>query len=490
MARLVIISACLLAGIAFSGALVWPGAALLIQSFGEAGGNGTQLDFGMRHLLLLGRTLALVAASTLASLIIGLAAAPAFTGLRYRFAFTVGLLVLLCPPMVYAFGWQRVLPAAVNPHLGCCMVWSLWSWPIAAMIIAGGLRGLRSSYEAALLSAGPIRAYLRIVIPALAPQILVAGLAVSVVLLGDYTTPHAFGLVVYATELLGWAASSPGVADTATASLPLLGVILAMLAALFLLLRRDALPGGDYHSELRGCRGRLAAVVGLGVLAFGIPIAALVLKLSGPKTILAAVQTYGRDLGASLAVAAAGGISAVAVSIAIAYLPRFRVPITTITVLFGVAPGALVGESLIAAYNRPGLAWVYDHWLIVAFGHSARFLWIGALAGWILARERCGNLGLQAKMDGADDFDVACYVTIPRHRAMLGGIGLTVLALSLAEVAATALIRVPGFSPISQIIIEKFHRFEDDMLISLSLLLIAAGLIGAVVLGRAVHRGS
>jgi hypothetical protein len=58
---------------------------------------------------------------------------------------------------------------------------------------------------------------------------------------------------------------------------------------------------------------------------------------------------------------------------------------------------------------------------------------------------------------------------------------------ALARLASSP-VRVPGFSPIAQVIIEKFHRFEDGMLISLSFWLVAAALPGVVLLIVALRR--
>jgi ABC-type Fe3+ transport system permease subunit len=146
------------------------------------------------------------------------------------------------------------------------------------------------------------------------------------------------------------------------------------------------------------------------------------------------------------------------------------------------------GEALVAAYNGPRLAWAYDQWPIVALAYVARFGWLGALAGCLVGRDLRGGLGAQASVDGAGRTAGMFYISLPRHAALLGGIGMTVLALSLAEVASTSMVRVPAFSPISQVIIEKFHRFEDDMLISLSFVLIAASVLGAVLVARAGRR--
>lgn len=489
IARSVIAAACLLAAAAFVGAILWPAAALLIQCFNEGKPADPQI-LGARHLLLLARTLLLVGVSTFLSIVIGLAVAPALAGRHRRFALIVCLVVLFCPPMVYAFGWQRVLPAGIDPHIACVLVWSLWSWPIAAMIVSGGFSGVRSSYEAALLSTSRAGAYLRIVVPGVMPQIVLSAFAIGALLLGEYTTPHANGLVVYATELLGWATSSPDVIDTCIAAIPLLGIMVGLIGGMFLLIRGHRSSDSENSGLNPGRRSHLSLVALLCLISAGLPLAALVLKLSGLGAIAGAAHTYGRDILSSVMVAAAAAVCTIALAIGSAYFARVSKSLVLfiwVTMLFGIVPGALVGEALIAAYNRPALAWVYDQWPIVTLAYVARFAWLGALAGWLLRRDLYGEPGSQAAVDGASLADALFHVVLPQHLMLLGGVGMIVLALSLAEVASTSMVRVPTFSPISQVIIEKFHRFEDDMLISLSLLLIAASVAGALMLGRVLR---
>jgi hypothetical protein len=52
------------------------------------------------------------------------------------------------------------------------------------------------------------------------------------------------------------------------------------------------------------------------------------------------------------------------------------------------------------------------------------------------------------------------------------------------------MLRVPAFNPVAHIVIEKFHRFEDGMLISLSLCLVSVAIPTALLLAWALRRRS
>jgi len=157
-------------------------------------------------------------------------------------------------------------------------------------------------------------------------------------------------------------------------------------------------------------------------------------------------------------------------------------------VALGALPGALLGESLIAAYNNGVTWWIYDNWPIVGLCYVSRFGWIGVLTGCLVVRQSSPELIDQARTDGATEASILGHIRIPMSwPALLCGAGVAA-AMSVADVAASSLVRVPGFTPIAHVIIEKFHRFEDGMLISLSLLLVAATIPPALLLMFALMR--
>src|SRR5690606_148635 len=107
---------------------------------------------------------------------------------------------VLFPPMVYVFGWQSVLHAAGRAM--CVAAWVTWIWPLpAAVLAAAWSRRGRALLAAARLDASVGAASWRIVVPVLAAPLALSVLLVWALLLGEYTTPHACGLIVYATDL-------------------------------------------------------------------------------------------------------------------------------------------------------------------------------------------------------------------------------------------------------------------------------------------------
>ncbi len=399
--------------------------------------------------------------------------------------------VLLCPPMVYAFGWERLLPPDFDPYLRCVAVWALWAWPIPALVIGAGWScGGRAAFEAALLSTSQLRAFPHVALPSLIPHIALSALLLFVVFFGDYGVPHACGLTVYSTELLGWATSSSRLVDVVwPAILPTVVTILA-LVVVFQLWRRCDLnePMDSTRLDRPSALFQLVAL-SIFVVSWLLPLGTLVVKLASPTVIVEALRTYGGHLTCSLGVATLSGIVAVGMGVGIAALRLPRIPVVW-AVIFGALPGALIGESLVAAYNRPLFGWLYDDWAIVALGYVARFGWIGMAIGMLVIPGRKDDLSDQARTDGATNADMISHLFIPMNWAILCGGVAVIAALSVADVATTSLVRVPTFNPIAHVVIEKFHRFEDGMLISLSFCLVSAAIPPALLLAWALGRRS
>jgi len=396
---------------------------------------------------------------------------------------------LLLPPMVYAFGWQRIV--ALPGPVQCVWVWSAWSWPVPAMILGSGWsRFGRAAYEAALLSTSAGSAFPRVVLPLLSRHAAASGLILMVLFMGEYSVPHACGLSVYATELLGLAESHGArTIEVLWPSLPLVAVLGATVLAAWRLWRRsdiehDAASVGSGSPVVS--KGMMTLAMGLVALTVVLPIARLACQPAIFSWMADAWRVYRGELMESLGVSLAAGVMAVAMGVGLAMGSAGRNVATALALAFGILPGALVGEALVAAYLRVGI--LYDYWPIVVLSYVARFGWVGTLAGLLAMRSVHRDLVQQARTDGADELNVDARIRLwPNWPVLAGGVCI-VAAFSLADVTAVSLVRVPSIGTISLTLIEKMHRFEEGMLVSLSLWLVAAALPAAALAALALRR--
>lgn len=474
-------------GVVFAAAIAWPTVALSIRCLASATPSISNATPSVRQWALLGRSVWLASAATALTVLIALPVAAAIVGARgkRRRSFAVGSLfvVLLTPPMVHSFGWDHLLPSAISPTLRCVVVWSFWAFPIPALILAAGWRrGGRRAYESALLSVGPAKALIVGTRPVLQRYALLSASILFLLFLGDYGVPHASGLTVLATELLGWASNSPEPIDTLVPSIP--GVVLTILGlavAWWWARGLDLVEAEDL--SLTRAEVDWAAVVTAGIFGVGwlLPLLGLVARLGSIRSLFDAAITYKSDITWSFLTAGAAGTASALLAAALMGRPALSRSVCWGMLLLGALPGALIGLALLAAYNRAGASAIVDHWPILSLCYLARFGWIAVLAGRI-ASERRSDIEHQAAVDGADARAVATELHWPLHAPVLGAAAAVITALSLAEVPASSLVRVPTFNPIAHVVIEKFHRFEYAMLASLCVLLIAAACAGAVLL--------
>jgi ABC-type Fe3+ transport system permease subunit len=217
-----------------------------------------------------------------------------------------------------------------------------------------------------------------------------------------------------------------------------------------------------------------------------LPMGVLLAKSASLRELAEAWRVYGGDMITSLMIALAAGFVVMTMGLGLSLSRRLWRMVVLWTVLFGVLPGALIGKSLIAAYIQA--PFIYDHAGIVVLSDVARFAWLGIAVVWAADRSTPLEVLEQARCDGADRWRLLFRIRIPLHwPALAAGVGM-VGALSLSEVASSALIQVPAIRLVPHIIIEKFHRQEDEMLVSLSLSIAAAGFCAALLIGRAIRR--
>ncbi len=473
--------------------IVWPTVALLARCALDAQPPRGGCVISARQWALLGKSVAVAAGGIGVALIVSLPGVYVVGRLgRLSHRPAVGALLvgsLLFSPMVYVFGWQKLLPADFPGQIQCVGVWALWSYPIAALLIGTGWSRVgRGAYEAALLDMSPATAFVRVVLPMLRLHVVTACMILFVIFLGEYSVPHACGMLVYSTELLGWSEESPYAIDTLWRSLPLIGLILvALLAA------RGAWKRGvadEQPVEGTGVKSTspilLLLAAGCFVVSVLLPLTALAVNLKSPAVMGEALRTYGGELAQSLAVAGLSGLLVTGMGVCvIAYRPLRRVALVW-ALGFGVLPGAVVGEAVLAAYRNVPV--IYDHWCVVVVAFVARFGWIGVLAMIAAVRATPPELFRQARSDGASETSIALRICAALSWPTLLFGACLAAAMSLCELPTSALVRVPALGLIAHILTEKFHRFEDGMLISLSLWLVMSALPAAILLAMLLQR--
>lgn len=456
-------------------ALVIPAIAVVIRCIEERFVPTGGFSWGSRQWVLLGRSALLAAGS--AALCLVLAVPGAILVARRRrgitiFLFAASLAQMLCTPMVYAFGWERILPVHFNAYLRSMLISSLWAWPgpAAMMGLAYRRRGA-AVFDLTRLETSKSRALLLGVIPLLGGTIAACFLVLFAVFLADPTIPHACALVVFSTELQGWATSSPRVVDTLWPAMMLMLPLMAILFCAYKLLRSDHLPEFPTTPPASTRNAKATIFVAL-LLAIGwvFPTGALFIKHGSWRSFSKTLQMYGQDIAWSFFCAIVAAVAVIFCAIAQAGRIRASRKFFWLAIAIGLMPGTVVGIGLVAAYNRIFTAWIYDYWTVVSLAYVSRFAWVGAWVGLALHNLFRSVVCSQARLDGADQLGITRHLVLTLMGPMLVIAGGVVIVLSLGEMSAAELVRVPGFQTISSLLVEKFHRFEDEILVALSII--------------------
>lgn len=458
-----------------------------------------------------------------------------FDGLVWITLFTPSYLIALAWELLFSRGGfidititplpDGVINAIFSP-LGLTAILSLRLFPFAYLSVGAALRGLGSEYEEAarMVGARPLRCWLRINGPLLAPALFAGGLIIFAEAISDFGTAATiaqqagFNLVTY--EL--YAAMNNAPVDFALSAA--LACLLVAAIAAALLLQAKLLRARSYQ-VITG-RTRRARTLRLGIwraplllcmLLFF--VAALLLPLAATFGISlmrnvgngfaagnlswvnyqAALDAGGDALPAierSAVLALATATIAALLGAAVAFVvERTRVPgrgfLRLMTVVTLAIPGIVLAVGYIFAWNQP--------WMTTAFGgtpygtlglllaaYIAEALPFSArLAGGALAQ--VGDHLLEAaRLAGANTAQLFRHIVLPVVAAALLSTWMLVFTGTIFELPASQLLQPPGQPPLSVQIINQYNHYRQGPGTAMTIVAVLIVALAALVIGAAV----
>ncbi|MCU1688436.1 MAG: iron transporter permease [Pseudonocardiales bacterium] len=277
---------------------------------------------------------------------------------------------LAIPAFINSYAWITVRPE-LDGLKAATIVTVLSYYPFVLLPVAATLRGLDPALEesARALGTGPVRTFLRVVLPQLRTPILGGGLLVSLHLLAEYGAIEQLRYPTFATAIIAQYEST----FASTAANVLAGVLVAcclVLVTLEVFLRGRARTArvGSGASRSRP-RIRLgwwaipvtAGVAGVVALGIGVPAYSVTHWLTYTGADSWTLGEIAPVVWSTLKLGAAASVIAVAVGFPVAWLAvRYRSALTTAlertTYLASSLPGVVVGLALVTAsirYARP-----------------------------------------------------------------------------------------------------------------------------------------
>ena len=379
---------------------------------------------------------------------------------------------VLLPPFLLALGWFQILGAHglagsgrtsgfLFSEAGVVFVLAVTLTPIVTSLVAMGLQAVDPSLEeAARVAARPLRVVARILLPAIAPAIALAGLSVFSLSLSELGVPmflrvDSFPAAVFAR--LGGVDYAAGEAFALV--LPLVPVALALVAfeRRFVGTRSFAVlglrSGGRERLPLGRWRGPASAALWLAAAVSLTPVAALVWRGASGDGFAEVAGWLGRAPWNSLWAGSVAATLIVAIGLvvghAVARRARGARGLDTLSVFSFVAPAGVLGAGLIAVWNRPALQWVYGNAGILVVGYVARYAVIGVRTIGSLVAQTPLAIEEAAASVGAGFWRRLCRILVPLHARGLGFAWLLALVLCLRDLELAVLYYPAGGEPLT-----------------------------------------
>ncbi|MGH3437244.1 MAG: ABC transporter permease, partial [Sciscionella sp.] len=337
----------------------------MVAEAAQSGGSDIlRLVFRARVAELLGNTLRLVVVSTLLCGALGASAAWLVERTTLPGRRVWGPLLaapLAVPAFVSSYGWVSLTPA-VQGYAGAVLIVTLSYYPLVYLPVAAALRGMDPALEetARSLGHGPLRAFLRVVLPQLRPAL---GGGMLIVALHELAEFGAFQMLRFSTFTTAIYAEYQSSFDGPAANL--LAAVL-VVACLLLLMAELRLRGAGRYSRLGPGSARTVVRVRLGraappafaclaallALALGVPVGSLihwlVIGSSAVFPIGALASATVTSLGLGLAAAVVTTLLALPVALlAERHRGRLAVLLERSTYVAHALPGIVIALSLV-----------------------------------------------------------------------------------------------------------------------------------------------
>lgn len=380
-------------------------------------------------------------------------------------------LSLAIPPYIGAVVYQILLaPGGLLPQLlgvsrlpfpfyslwAAAAILGLFTYPYLYLLVSGALERTNPSLEEAARGAGlgPGGVLIRITVPLLRPSLLAGGLMVFLYGWADFGVVSLLRVRTLTTVIYDY------VQGTLDWSLPAgLSIVLSAITILVLVGQRRILGRAGYAQIVSGAKP--SRVVRLGAWRWPAQAYALtVLTLSFLLPVgLLAYQASQLTLGTgaffleqwpfflnSVGTAVAGASLALVIALAVGWLENRR-RAWGVSGLFQVGyaiPGTVLGLGLVG-FAQAMLPWIYATPVMVVLAHLVLYITPACQAAKAALAQLHPSLEEAARALGRGPVRTFWFVTLPLIRPALLGGWILVFVLSMRELAATLIVRPPGF---------------------------------------------
>lgn len=410
--------------------------------------------------------------------------------------------------------WLGGFPAEVQAGLSvglALMGLVLWTWPLAALVLALGFSRVADEVleQARLEGAGRLRRGMLVLGMSRGALVAAAGL-VMVVMLGSAVPLHLAQVQTY--SIFVWKLldlyMDQGVAWRAAWPLVL---VLALAAEVVARAGMRGPPPDDAGEAVDwsvrekarwwgrwggGWTAVLAA--GVWVLSVGVPVVLLALAVREVRLLGRFWREQGGAVADSAVVAALVGVGGALLamltwmSLALrrerntgadrGEKARVVRGATRVMALGALLPGVMMGGAVLGAWPAQWVEGLGARVLLVE-AHLARFGVVGVLAGWALWRSEPGWLRDMRVCEPGSSVSAWWQAWARGRMGVVAGVGLACAALSFHEIEASIMLQPPGTESMSRQLLQFLHYLRDQEVAAAGVNLMVGALVVAIVAG-------
>lgn len=347
--------------------------------------------------------------------------------------------------------------------VGAAFVLGIFTYPYVFLLVAGAFERSAQGLEEAGRTAGltPRQVFRRVTVPLLRPALVASALVVFLYGWADFGVVSLLRVRTLTTVIYDY------VQGTMQWALPAALSVLLAAITLCVLLGQSALVGSRSYAQITGAArpgrpvplGRWrwpAAMWVAGVLMLGLVVPLLTLGSRaaelGPARVLAFLGTEADAIGRSLWTATAGATLALFVALVTGWLEvRRRVlggRLSTVFQLGYAVPGTVLGLGMVG-FGQATLPWLSGTPLILVASYVVLFITPACQAARAALAQLHVSIEDAARTLGRPPWWIFARITIPLIAPGLLSGWMLVFILSMRELAATLIIRPPGFDTLA-----------------------------------------
>jgi ABC-type Fe3+ transport system permease subunit/DNA-binding beta-propeller fold protein YncE len=377
--------------------------------------------------------------------------------------------------------------ARFTAAISCAVVFIMWYWPLAALLLAQGWRKIdRQLWDSAAIDANRFETFGKITLPLLGRAIFLAYSVCFVLSVSDFATFHLAGVSTIGTELAVLYELTGSEAALARAAWPV--AVIALIAALAVGKTTStwslvSSPVG--HAKFKPAKWQLSVLFTLIGISLLTPILILVGNIQDTQAFRQFFTLHLDEFAWSLAIAAVAALTAFIIALAVLSLEKHKLlSLIAGTSLFFIMfiPPSLFAVALLKTlifFNAP--VSVSQSWYVVSAGQAGQFAGIALILILLSRHAHEKDLSEMASLDGASQIQIFRYIYLPQTWPLFLGGFILIMMFSVIELSATMILLPAGLPNFAQRLLNQMHYARDQHVIVSCLALIGTFAVLAAV---------